>query len=442
MKATSLNLFKVIEIHGSRKLGIFTGKNSKVFAQTDLVALKRDKGWYQTADGTLKEWKIEGSTEIEDKVVFYGPLLAAQEIPEDFNPSEKEFNELKHFFCSLDNHRENRFSSLHFARLEEGGFLQFPPHLMHEIEKINYDRGDYSLRKYSHPDLSGDKQLSYALACIQFRMIFGHDPWVEQEEEAMDHEIRERVLPPFERFLKPESSALFLWNVLQMGEEGPDLEEWRNYETIHSKEVSPEFLDALEKSYKRFYQKRYVMRHRIKLMAIGTSAALGLYIMIRIILNILAPAYTEGMEPTEVVNLFYQAWGDLDVTVTSELIVKRSKIDTQYSLDFMYVSTRIRQGTDRSSRVILPEQWLEAGKPALGQFDMIFGLTDLKLEQIESNHFKASYLAWFPSGADDDLTVPTVVQMEDEILLTTKKDSWFIEEIRTLNKESVDIDQL
>jgi len=435
-------LFRPIEVRGTKKLGLFTGSNSKIFANSDMVAFKQDCGWYMDIQGHLKSWKIEGITESEGKVVFYGPWLEIQSLEKDYCPDSSEFQALIHFLSQIDSRKENEFSALHMARLKEGGFIQFPPLLMNEIIKLSRDRADFPLRQFRHPDLKGDRLLSYSLGCIQFRMMTGHYPWIETEQEPMDHEIRERILPHLEKYYQPRKSAELVWGSLQLVEEGPELKEWQDYQVIEEKTCPPLLVEELQKSYKRFYQKRYAMKNRVKLAAIGLAIALAVYISVTVIMNILAPPYTEGLSQREVVELFYESWGSLDVGTADELVIRRSRIDSQQNMDFMFVTSKVRQANDFNTRVLSPEQWLAAGKPNLEPTEILFGITDLELEDEGNNQFSAHYLAWYPPSGDEDPQSPTILEIQDEVYLRQKKDAWFIDRVTTMEKNPVEHPEL
>jgi hypothetical protein len=161
---------------------------------------------------------------------------------------------------------------------------------------------------------------------------------------------------------------------------------------------------------------------------------------------------TKGMEPAQVVEAYYSAFGELDHTLMDACVVNRAgKRDIEMVTNF-FVLSRVRQAYEYTSDVMMSAQkWQDQG--SLRTRSQVFGVTDLDIRQTGGDestdqvHYQASYLLWVPaeavegsadtlSGADplanrspaeaEQGSLPQSYPVIDELTLVKRKGDWRI----------------
>ena len=162
---------------------------------------------------------------------------------------------------------------------------------------------------------------------------------------------------------------------------------------------------------------------------------------------------TEGMTPIEVVESYYNAFGELNHQFMENIVLRgvgRNDINTVVNL---FVINRVRMAHEmRPTPPIIPAtEWKEAGGAAtdLG----VFGVTDLQIEQVQGSvelsgrrggsrdaeeiRFRADYLFWVPAGMVGDsgeqqageYRPPVSFRHSDLVTLVPRRGNWRISDI-------------
>jgi hypothetical protein len=162
---------------------------------------------------------------------------------------------------------------------------------------------------------------------------------------------------------------------------------------------------------------------------------------------------TKGMEPVQVIENYYNAFGELDHTLMDACVINRAgKRDIEMVTNF-FVLSRVRQAYEYSSDMVISAQkWQDQG--SLRTRSQVFGVTDLDIRQTGGDEsadqvrYRASYLLWIPaeavedpentlSGADplagpnlsaqeDPGSLPRSYPVTDELTLVRRKGDWRI----------------
>jgi hypothetical protein len=167
---------------------------------------------------------------------------------------------------------------------------------------------------------------------------------------------------------------------------------------------------------------------------------------------------TEGMSPIEVVQSYYNAFGELDHQLMDGIVLRgvgRNDVSTVINL---FVISRVRMANELGSAplVIPAAQWKEAGSPETDSG--VFGVTDLKIEQVEVRaespgrqgrrrdaeeiRFRADYLFWVPAGmapesaetaesatSGNEYRPPVSFRHSDLVTLVQRRGNWRISDI-------------
>jgi len=229
---------------------------------------------------------------------------------------------------------------------------------------------------------------------------------------------------------------------------------------------------VLEKEKKQFLKiktasvntRRFVIRNAGILVA--SLAILGFFIFVvsTIVNSRAARPTTEGMEPIQVVESYYNAFGELDHHLMENIVLRgvgRNDINT---VTHLFVINRVRMAHEFSPTplIISASEWQERGG---GETHLaVFGVTDLQIEQIEKGrelehqqgrrtrrnqaeeelHFRVDYLLWVPAqmlagppGARSDIRItevvenppPVAIRHTDLVSLVRRQGNWRISDI-------------
>ena len=219
-----------------------------------------------------------------------------------------------------------------------------------------------------------------------------------------------------------------------------------------TKPVSPTDLFIIEKEKSQYLKvktasvktKRFIARNTALLL--GGLAALVAAVLIVASFSksrSLLPT-TEGMDPAQVIETYYNAIGDLDHQLMEACVTGGAgKGDINMVVNF-YVISRVRQAYEYTAppAIISAREWQERGS---GPVDSgVLGVTGLQItvnsgqtaENRMQPHYRADYTLWVPAQAGDDPDAepseyqgPRSYQRTDFITLIQKKGNWRISEI-------------
>jgi hypothetical protein len=159
---------------------------------------------------------------------------------------------------------------------------------------------------------------------------------------------------------------------------------------------------------------------------------------------------TRDMEPVQVIEAYYNAFGELDHTMMDACVTNRAgKQDIEMVTNF-FVLSRVRQAYEYTPDIIISAQkWQDQGSPLTRS--QVFGVTDLDIRQTGGDEsadqvrYRASYTLWIPGEADgsadplqDSLSaappaaeaeqgsLPRGYPITDELTLVRRKGNWRI----------------
>lgn len=116
------------------------------------------------------------------------------------------------------------------------------------------------------------------------------------------------------------------------------------------------------------------------------------------------PDVTEGLTPTEVIELFYTSHNSLNHEAMAECTTSSIGNSHINQVTTLFVIARVRQGVEMKDVFTPAPEWIQAGKPELNDSNFVFGITDLNISRTEQkNQFEASYIKWttLPPDAEE-----------------------------------------
>jgi hypothetical protein len=145
-----------------------------------------------------------------------------------------------------------------------------------------------------------------------------------------------------------------------------------------------------------------------------------------------------GLSPIQVAQAYYRAIDSLDLETMEVAAEKKARKEDDNMAVNLTVLMKTRIAYEAKDPMVKASGWLAAGKPRLGQTDMLFGVTGLELEEAggdgsdqvgATRSIRASYSLWFveKSGTDlDAYSVPVEDKRIDELELEKTKAGWKI----------------
>lgn len=320
-----------------------------------------------------------------------------------------------------------------------------------------------TLNEYLPAGLSGPREMVYRiLRRIYFCLAHASNLPAGRTKTVTDTLTeRPRIVHP--RQSMPELRADIadtLFSTLIM-EQVPSLDEFREkisewaaaapFEDLNGRERS-ERLKRAENLGRRAGRTIAVREFRRRYGTAVVLSAIGLVILgffiAPFIQRALEPDITEGMEPAEVVRLFYESQNSLDHEAMQDCVIKNAGKSHLNQVTTLFVISRVRQGMEMKNFFLSAPEWVDAGKPPLSDERFVFGVTDLQIRELLSEQiFEVEYIRWttLPPEAADDLSdeeksqVPSLEQVQairirEKIRIRETGRGWKIESIEEIGR--------
>jgi hypothetical protein len=206
--------------------------------------------------------------------------------------------------------------------------------------------------------------------------------------------------------------------------------------------------------------RRFVKRNAVAL-TISLAAVLVVILIANSIIKSRSALTTAGMEPVQVIESYYNAFGKLDHLWMEACVIKGAgKEDIGMVMNF-FIIDKVRQAYEMNVRssFVSAKDWLEMGG---GQVNFqVFGVADLKRREMRlvptasaatmNNElwYSADYALWVPGEAGDEdyeternangrtieYLPPMSLRRSDIVTLVQRKGNWRISEIKRVSTE-------
>lgn len=396
-------------------LGFTVANANNTRAAKQFAERTQSEGWI-VRDGGVSNWQSEGFVEHDGRIYLYGPYFPGRTVQEVLSQSKGGVGyilQLARSFAVLKNQKVPLppFQSNAILFLDDGGVLIFPPAVMERIrgsqtepERIK----TYEL--YNHPDLAGEAGLSFSIAVLVYRMLTGEHPFHATADEDIHHRMREMpVIEPrlVNPEIKPEVSQAVQESLKAESEQRLALETWverleewnrSGFTEQVSEDRKREILElgkkTRERAEKRFATRQYFRRNWRVLAVTGAVALLVGSLVFSILSNALAPPVTVGMEPREVVELYYTSITELDHDAIEDCVTDGAGKATVTEATNLYVLSRMRLGQEGTTGFVPAQQWKDADQPDLEPQYHVYGIADLDIRKLDTAAFVATYEKW------------------------------------------------
>jgi hypothetical protein len=314
----------------------------------------------------------------------------------------------------------------------------------------------------NHPDLRGEKRLSYFIGSLAYRMATGEYPFSGITEEEIRYEIRNRatVSPVYKNPKIKKQVAEQILDALGHGKSpAPHLDSWEEalgiwIEDGVKREVSDEEAQRIvlegksieEKSTKRIKRKVFWEKNRFRYLAItGISVVAGAILWTTLGNTVFRTRLTHGFTPLKVVESYYESMDTLDVMMIGDCVTGnagKSEVETVMNL---YVISKPVNPYDTSFQFVSAAEWDKKGRPKLEASATLYGITRPRITEISSVPipvFLASYERWYTEKDPESekwQLASTIhgTSIEEKLYLKLVGKDWLIYRIDRLREEQI-----
>ena len=470
-----------LEIDGEKQLALRIAAGRKSFSLTKFSAVRNTSGYEiqcgEFHSGTVREWHLTGTCEIDGSVYFYGPFHRGDPL-HTLLTTERHSNRdillqgaqasgralpimrsLCSVFSALPDTIGPFFPNGVLLDLEAGNVLFLPPAVMELLtDEMDPEERDTVLHHYISSERSIPDNTVFLLAAAGYILTTGCRIEDSSPERDLHEVIRNtEILPP--HYLNPQLRYTISVSLLESIYSPsaallPRLTEtFFSIETITNPDLPQEEIDRRTAELqeqtgvqnKRYKRSRFLRKHGWKVLLILIAGAAGGVLGGRMLYRASLPPITAGMSEQEVIRLFYKSYSELDNATMEKCVVKgvgKEEIETGMNL---FVISRIRQAYEGTEVYIPAQQWVAEGKPPLKDNPLIFGITDVTVEKERGNTYIVRYREYFPGGMGEgqsgtESAAPVVADITERVTLTYRDEAWLISHIEEIQRTAVSTD--
>ncbi|MDR2718929.1 MAG: hypothetical protein LBB89_12820 [Treponema sp.] len=475
----------ILEADGQKALGFDTGLDSRAFAQAKLARLITEPGLIvrPAPEGPhrIELWKASGVIERSDSsgkptMVVWGPLFEGDRLDLLLNESAEPDTVLAAIcawiqsILALGENPPAAVSPWPCAAIiaqESGNGGALPsPAVFFAPPSLAQRCIIAAAERYVHPDLDGMNGAAFTAAAMLYRIFAGTPPFSAADESTLHQDMREGNFLPV-RFAVPGLDArpsALIQQALEppYGKGAQLLGEILAVVQPDGKTVSAASLVQplsetdrlpLEKEKIQFQKRktasvktrRFVMRNATILLGCCAALVTVVLVAVSIIHDRSRLPSTAGMEPAQVIESYYNAFGELDHQMMEACVINGAGKGDINSVITLFVVNKTRQVYEKrnSSFIISAREWQQEGGGAIDT--QVFGVTGLHItinkEQAEEVQYRADYTLWVPAQLSGDTemestetNLPIPYHRTDIITLVRKKEkrgfNWHIAEIQ------------
>ena len=202
------------------------------------------------------------------------------------------------------------------------------------------------------------------------------------------------------------------------------------------------YKDYLLKLSKRATRNNFLRKKGTMLTLISVAIVVVIIIAWYYIALAIAPPNTAGSSKDEIVRYYYKALNELNISDLEDSLARGCKSPDSQAVTNLYVTTKTRQAYEGVNALVNPQDWIDNGMPDIVYGGIVYGVTNLELEDISENTVRATfdfYGSYEDETEDKDLELKTeqnstlIAKYKKVVDFTfiTKKD-WF--EISDINE--------
>lgn len=142
------------------------------------------------------------------------------------------------------------------------------------------------------------------------------------------------------------------------------------------------YKDYLQKLEKKSNFSLFLRKKGSLLAVILTASLLVIAIIWYYVARAIAPPETRGYSKEEIVRYYYNALNELDITGLEDSLAHGCESPDSSEVITLTVTAKTRMAYENIDAVISPQKWIEEGMPDLVQGGMVYGATNIEVEEI------------------------------------------------------------
>jgi hypothetical protein len=457
----------LFDIEGKEALGFDTGHDSRAFARARFDQFITEPGFIVSLEGpasSVKFWKADGVAE-HNTMVVWGPPFKGDRLDlllHDNNKRNETLAAIRLWIQATHGLGKEHTVPLWPCSVLIGGsgginevFFAPPSLAQHclmaeESNKIN--------NRYVHPDLNGMNAAAFTAAAMLYLIFTGASAFSAMpgitDDIVLHEDMREGNFLPV-RLAAPgldDKLAALIQRALDQNAKKDGLpngerllEEFIAILRTDSpdsffKKISEADILSIEKEKTQYLKtktasvktRRFVTRNAALL--IGSFAALVIAVLIaNSVIRGRSALSTKGMEPVQVIESYYNAFGELNHQWMEACVINKAGKDDINMVTGYFLIGKIRQAYEHtvSPFIISAKEWLESGG---GQVSLlVFGVTDIQITGNGEERYRVDYTLWIPDVDGDSPQAgnspPNSFHHTDYVTLVQKRGRWRISEI-------------
>ena len=488
----------LFDVDQQEALGFDTGLDSRAFARAKFAQFITEPGLIvnlDAANSSVNFWRASGvveySTVENPAMVVWGPPFRGKSLDlllHDGEKREEALAAIRRWIQAVlalgEKHHapigalplwpcaaligENQSSEIFFA----------PPGLA--LHCLMVKEANLINSRYIQPDLTGMNAAAFTAAAMLYQVFTGSPAFSAGDEIILHEDMREGNFLPV-RLAAPglddKLAALIQKAMIQNAKKGglPNgiqllegfLALLRTDQADPTAPAAPlsSFVSPLSETDKLLIEKektkylktnnaavntrRFVRRNAAVLL--GSFAAVIITILIvNSVIKSRSALSTANMEPVQVIESFYDAFGKLDHPWMEACVINGAGKDDINMVMNLFIISKVRQAYENKfqSSIISAKEWLEAGGGRVNF--QVFGVTDLRIAMSNENQYWVEYTLWVPGEAEEEpgteqndmannraveYLPPKALPRTDFVTLDQKKGNWRISEIRRVSAD-------
>ena len=479
------------EIDGHRALGFDTGLNARAFAQAKLAQFITEPGLIvrpsETPPNRVGFWKASGVREIigadGPSMVVWGPPVEGERLDtlleapcNGSGQQDKALAAVSLWIQAILALGENpygehspgknpRIPLWPCAALIRQGDEGRPPEVFFAPPSLTRRSVIINDEWYVNADLDGMAAAAFTAAAMLYRIFSGTPPFSAADISILHQDMRDNNFLPVHLAvpgLEPRLASLIQAALERPAPEqhaAAGLSELLEAIQAGGKTVSAASLVKplaepdrllLEKEKDQFLKvntvsvktRRFVARNTALLMGCLASVVAAAFIVYSIIDARARMPSTAGMDPLQVIECYYRAFGDMDHQMMEACVTDGAGKDDITAVINLFVVTKTRQAYESNTRIpVFPaHEWQGGDSPG----SPLFGATDLRIVWLggdtDSDRIRCriDYTFWIPAAAAGEAVSETETSGDllslsyprrDFVTLVRKKGNWHIAEI-------------
>ena len=446
--------YSIIDNGTEKYLAINSGLKNKSFVGVDTSKLQSLPGLI-IEKGEIHNWKLDGLTEIDGIMYFYGPYHEGV----TFSDVELTPDRLLELATSLHLIKDKKFPVRQFSLssvflTDDGKIIFFPPHLMDFLNTHRKRKNSMEMiEPWNNPKLGGNSGRSFSIAALAYKAITGEVPFKGEDEEEIEKLISDtNYQSPLmaEPALKEDIRSLIensFKGEADLSQWIKTLTNWKNDGLINSDLKMDEINRIREQQQKKEKSRvnktdlfKSFTKNKTRIIT-GAVIAIILGLIIQAPLSkFLEPPVTVGMTQSEVVHLYYDCFKTLNTETLDDVITSKAGKGDKNEISTIYVTSKVRTSYEGSTGLLDPEQWIADGMQAVEPGIQVWGISDLVIKKVTTDTFEANYTKWQPAVVEDmeDMTPlkPLGIKIKDVLHLSMKDDAWIIDQLDKKSKRN------